>query len=233
MQHFILHQDLSADRIHILDKELLHQMSDVMRFRKGDECVLMDGQGTKTKAVLEELHRKGATLFVKERETCEAPKRRVRLYCALSKKPATFELILQKATELGATDLVPLVTERCQIRELRKVDRLQVIIKEATEQCERCFEPQLHEVVMLADLVKNPPKGLLLAGDPWTTDKNLREVEKSPHEDINLIIGPEGGLTSAELEDIRRAGGTLFLLGDTVLRMETAAIAALSVVQFG
>ncbi len=232
MQHFIINQDLSGDRISILDKEVLHQMRDVMRFRKGDECMIMDGQGTKVKGVIEELHGKGASILLKDRETCEAPKRRVRLYCALSKKPATFELIVQKATELGVTDLIPLVTQRCQVRELRKTDRLQLIIKEAAEQCERCFMPCLHEVILLSDLVKNTPGGLLLAGDPWTYDKKLADLEISAHEDVNLVIGPEGGLSGEELESIRRAGGVLFLLGNTVLRMETAAIASLALIQY-
>ena len=232
MQHFIINQDLSVDRLHIVDKELLHQMKSVLRFKPGDECRILDGQGTQAEALIEELHQKGATIILKSRKTCEGPRRRVRLYCAVSKKPATFELIVQKATELGVTDLIPLVTERCQVRELRKMDRLQLIIKEACEQSERCFMPRLHEVIKLKELLTTTPKGLLLAGDPWTYDRPLKEVEISQTEDVNLIIGPEGGLTQDELEAIRLAGGTLFLLGKTVLRMETAALAALSVVQF-
>lgn len=208
-------------------------MKDVMRFRKGDECIVMDGQGTKANGIIEDLHGKGATILLKDRVTCEAPKRRVRLYCALSKKPATFELILQKATELGVTDLIPLVTQRCQVRELRKIDRLQVIIKEACEQCERCFIPRFHEVLNLSDLLTHKPKGILLAGDAWIYDKKLKDIPLPPSEDVNLIIGPEGGLTDEELTSIRTAGGTLFLLGSTVLRMETAAIAAIAVAEFG
>lgn len=232
MQHFIIQQDLSTERLHVLDKELLHQMKTVLRFRVGDACIILDGQGTQADGVIEELQQKGAIILLKNRKTCEAPRRRVRLYCALSKKPATFELIVQKASELGVTDIIPLVTERCQVRELRKTERLQLIIKEACEQSERCFIPRLHEVLKWEELLAKPPKGLLLAGDPWTYDKSLKEVVRPETEDLNLIIGPEGGLTLEELESVKQAGGTLFLLGKTVLRMETAAIAALSVVMY-
>ncbi len=207
-------------------------MKNVLRFKRGDGCIVLDGQGTQAEGLIEELHQKGATIILKNRKTCEAPRRRVRLYCALSKKPATFELIVQKATELGVTDIIPLVTERCQVRELRKTERLQLIIKEACEQSERCFMPRLHEVMKLKELLAQPPKGQLLAGDPWTYDKPLKEVDLALDADVNLIIGPEGGLTPEELEALRRGGAVLFLLGKNVLRMETAALAALSVVQF-
>lgn len=232
MQHFIVNENLSEDWVRIFDKMVLHQMTKVLRFRKGEKCVLMDGKGTKAKATIEELHSKGAALFISERKAEACPTRALRLYCALSKKPATFEFILQKATELRATDLIPLVTERCQIRELRKAGRLQAIIKEACEQCEQPFLPTLHEPTKLQQLLKRPPSGKLLAGDPWTYDKKLAEIKLEADEDINLIIGPEGGLTSEELQAIRAAGGTLFQLGDSVLRMETAAIASLAILQY-
>lgn len=232
MQHFIIPKELTVDRLNIFDPDLLHQMRKVLRFKKGDSCIVMDGQGTKAEAEIEELHQKGAILRLSKRESCEAPRRRLRLYCALSKKPATFELIIQKACELGVTDLIPLLTERCQVRALRKSERLQAIIKEACEQCERCFMPRLHPLLPFSDLLARPPKGLLLAGDPWTYDKKLKDIPIPSLEDVNLVIGAEGGLSPNELQGIRQAGGTLFLLGENILRMETAAIAALSLVQF-
>lgn len=232
MQHFFLGEDISGPRVQILGKELLHQMKDVLRFRKGDEFVVLDGFGEKAKGKIEELHSKGAVISLSEHQTCKAPRRRLRLYIALSKKPATFELIAQKATEIGVTDIVPLLTERCQVREIKKNERLHLIIKEAAEQCERCFLPKLHETLGFSEFTIHPPHGLILAGDPWTYDKKLSLVEIPKDKDVNVVIGPEGGLKSEEIEAIRKMGGVLFLLGENVLRMETAAIAALSVVSF-
>ena len=232
MQHFILPHPLEADKVRIFDRITLQQMTKVLRFRKGDKCVLMDGKGIKAKATLEELHSKVAVLHVTERTVLKAPLRRLRLYCALSKKPATFEFILQKATELRATDLIPLISERCQVQYLKKQERLNLIIKEACEQCENPFMPVLHEAITLEDLLKNPPSGKLLAGDPWTFDALLKDISLKPAEDVNLVIGPEGGLSSEELEAIRGAGGTLFQIGESVLRMETAALASLALIQY-
>lgn len=235
MQHFIINQEFGGKELRVLDTDILHQMQKVLRFQKGDECMIMDGHGIKVKGRIKELHRKGAVIELGEREVCKAPARRLRLYCALSKKPATFELICQKATELGVTDIVPIVMERCQISEIKKPERLEMIIREACEQSERCFVPKLHEVIKLEDVLEGKPGGLILAGDPWKYDEKLSEVMKQamPGGEINLFIGPEGGMTDQELAAVKQAGGSVFLLGDTVLRMETAAVAALSVVQFG
>lgn len=206
-------------------------MKDVLRFQRGDKIIVMDGQGTKANGVVEDLHKKGALIKLDGHEVCRAPERRVRLFCAISKKLATFELIVQKAAELGVTDIYPLVTSRTQVDHLRKSERIEMIVREACEQCERCFLPRLHDSITLVTMFEDKPRGTILAGDARNYDKKLKDIKCDG--DVNLIIGPEGGLTDEELAAIRAAGGTIFLLGDTVLRMETAAIAALSVVQFG
>lgn len=231
MQHFIIKQDISGKSLDIREADLLHQMKSVLRFKAGDECVILDGSGKKAKGEILELHKKGAKINLSDHETCSPPKRRLRLYSAISKKPSTFEMIVQKATELRVTEIIPLVTERCQVKELRKLERLELIIKEACEQSENCFAPTLSPAISLKDLLATPPSGELLAGDPWNFDQKLSSLEVVG--DINLIIGPEGGLTHTELDGIRSAGGLIFQLGESVLRMETAAIAALSVIQFG
>lgn len=232
IQHFFIDQSLEADEIEIDDKELLRQMKEVLRFRKGDSCILLDNRGHKAKAVLEEFHHKGARFHIESRSSLQRPARAVRLYIALSKKPATLEWIFEKATELGVTELIPLDTERTQVHELRKTERLHSIVKEAAEQCERGFLPEIHPLLPFSDFLKQPPTGLLLVGDAWKYDKPLAKALPPENQDVNLVIGPEGGLSDSELESLRKEGATIFLLGETVLRMETAVIAALSLVQY-
>lgn len=232
VQHFFIEASLEGDFVQIEDRELLRQMKDVLRFRKGEECVLLDNRGHKAKAILEEFHSKGARFKIESRVSIQKPARTVRLYVAVSKKPATLEWIFEKATELGVTDLIPLDTERTQVHELRKTERLHAIVKEASEQCERGMLPVIHPLLTFKDFIEHPPTGVLLAGDAWNYDKTLAEVLPSKNEDVNLVIGPEGGLSETELADLRKRGATLFLLGETVLRMETAVIAALSLVQY-
>ena len=232
IQHFFIDQSLDEDFVLIDDRDLLRQMKDVLRFRKGDACVLLDNRGHKAKAVLEEFHNKGARFKVGSVTSLQRPSRAVRLYVAVSKKPATLEWIFEKATELGVTELIPLDTERTQVHELRKMDRLHAIVKEASEQCERGFLPEIHPLMTFGELFSNPPTGVLLAGDPWKYDKVLSECLPKKNEDVNLVIGPEGGLSDEELSELSQKKATVFLLGETVLRMETAVIASLALVQY-
>jgi 16S rRNA (uracil1498-N3)-methyltransferase len=230
MQHFFINQDISNNSVKITDKELIHQMKDVLRFRIGEEVMLLDNNGNKAKAVVKNLNKEFVEADLKEHFSCENPEKTVRLYMALSKKPATFELIIQKATELGVDEIIPLVASRCQVQNIRNFERHTAIIKEAAEQCERCFLPELKETRTIKELILNPPSGLILAGDARKFDKNLKDFELSKTNEINVIIGPEGGLTDEEIESIKKIEGKIFLLGKNVLRMETAAIAALAII---
>jgi len=230
MQHFFVNQDISKSLIKILEKDLVHQMKDVLRFRVGEEIMFMDNQGGKAKGVIKNINREFVEIEIHEHKNCEKPKKTVCLYMALSKKPATFELIIQKATELGVAEIFPIVTSRCQVQNLRNIDRQLAIIKEAAEQCERCFLPELKTTINFAELISDPPKGVILAGDARLYDKYLIDINLNNVNEINVIIGPEGGLTNEELESIKKIGGEIFLLGENVLRMETAAIAALAII---
>ncbi len=228
MQHFILEADLSSSLLSITDKDILHQMKNVLRFRPGESCIVLNGQGARAQGKIRELHRHGAVIELSKLETFPSPKTALRLYCALPKKPSTFEWVLQKATELGVTELIPLISERCQVKDLKKAPRLEAIVKEAAEQAERLFLPILQTPVELKSLLKELPEGTCLVGD-------AREGEALPKGlkgDLNLFIGPEGGFSPQELEEFKKKGAHIFKLGDTVLRVETAAVAALSLLRY-
>lgn len=232
IQHFIVNQNISGKSLVITDKEIIHQMQNVLRFKVGEECVILNGRGEKADGIVEEINRKIITITLKKHEKFEEDKIRIRLFVALSKKPATFEMILQKATEMGVHEITPLVTERTQVQEVRKPERLNLIIKEACEQSERTFMPRLNGEIKFSDFVENLPDGLTLAGDASNYDEELRNIDFR-NKNLNLVIGPEGGLSDKELEELRKAGAKIFLLGKNVLRMETAVIASLSVVLYG
>lgn len=231
IQHFIVSKEISGTSLRIEDRDLVFQMNKVLRYRPGDSCVVLDGKGAKAKALIKEIDKKHVMLELGEHEKCEPSKEKIRLYCALPKKPATFELIVQKACELGVDEIIPLITERSQVAELKKTERLRSIMKESAEQCERCFLPEFKACLKFKDFIANKPDGEILAGDAWDFDLKLKDVPKSAL--MNIVIGPEGGLSKEELDSIRKLGGRVFLLGNYVLRMETAAIAAISVVRFG
>lgn len=233
IQHFLISDEIVPGKIKIQDRELANQMLRVLRMRIGDCIKVMDGKGKKAEAKIIQLDKKFLEIDVQDIEICKIPSRKLRLYCALSKKPATFEIIVQKATELGVDEIVAFTSERCQVREIHRIERLQSIIKEATEQSERCFAPTIRGAIsfekMLSEIRENNTY-ISLAGDPWDFDSKL--AGNNLNGNVNLIIGPEGGLSKAEIENLRGAGAVIFQIGENILRMETAAIAAISVVQF-
>lgn len=237
VQYFFLPDSLDGLEegaiVRVQERDVVHQIANVLRMHLNEECYLLDNHGNKLKCKIIDMCKKSVSFEVVDSAICLADKKFLRLCIAVPKKPSTLELILQKATELGVDQIVPLYTKRCQISELHKGDRLKAIIKEAAEQSEKCFLPELTELVSLENYLKNHKSGLLLGSDPWNYDFKLKELGADTGENITIIIGPEGGLTDEELEMIRKTGGRIFLLGEAVLRMETAAIAAISLVQFG
>lgn len=237
IQYFFLPDSLDPRKkgslIKIQERDVVHQLANVLRMKLNEECYLLDNHGNKLRTKIIDISKKCVSFEVIDCAVCPADKNFLRLCVAIPKKPSTLELIVQKATELGVDQIVPLCTKRCQISELHREDRLMAIIKEATEQSEKCFLPELTDLISLENYLKNHKSGLLLGSDPWNYDFKLKELDGDTKENITIVIGPEGGLTDEELEMIRKANGRIFLLGETVLRMETAAIAAISLVQFG
>jgi 16S rRNA (uracil1498-N3)-methyltransferase len=143
------------------------------------------------------------------------------------------DLVIQKATELGVTEIVPVITERSQIRETRKVQRWQKIAGEASRQCGRnriplIHEPDAFEAVIASQGIK---RGIIFweeEGAPFSAAVDKCKGEKK----IVLCIGPEGGFSGKEIKTAEERGFSVASLGRRILRAETAAIASITVVQF-
>jgi len=151
-------------------------------------------------------------------------------------KSARFEWMLQKATELGVDQIIPLKTRLTEIQipdekiEARK-ERWQRIMREAAKQCKRSAAPQLQKPLNFADLLAaeefSPCSKILFyekAAEPWQLNSLISDR-------IVVAIGPEGGWEPTEVEQAREAGYQICALGPWILRAETAAIAAISIVQ--
>ena len=152
----------------------------------------------------------------------------------LTKEPR-FAVLLEKATELGVAEIVPVVTRRSVVRpwkEGAKQERWRRIVIEATEQCERARPPRLHTPLPL-------PQALRLADGlrvvPWEEEQSLglrqllRGLTEAPRQ-VSVLVGPEGGLEPQEVEMARGAGFAVVTLGPRILRAETAAIVACALV---
>jgi 16S rRNA (uracil1498-N3)-methyltransferase len=220
MHRFITDLDLTLNYIELFG-DVGHQVVDVLRMGEKEQVELLDGQGNSAVVEITEVKKHGATVHVVSRAFAPIDlSRRVVLYCAVLKKD-NFEWVVQKATEVGVAEIVPIITDRT-IKTGLRADRLEKIINEAVEQCGRNTLPKLREVVDY-DVALREATGRKIffhAGGVQLGDLKLTESEAS------IFIGPEGGWSEAEVESARMAGATIASLGNNILRGETAAVVA-------
>jgi 16S rRNA (uracil1498-N3)-methyltransferase len=212
-----------------LAPEERHYLADVLRLKPGAELEVFDGAGGVYRATYA-----GAELEVGARREAPAPGARVWLAFALA-KGEKWDLVAEKATELGASRLLPWRAERSVVRldpprAGERAGRWRRIAAEAARQCGRSDIPEVGEPGSLADALGAAPASfsriLFHAGGG-----QLREACRPGAEGYLAVVGPEGGLTAAEMDACVAAGCRLATLGPRVLRAETAAIAAVALLQ--
>jgi 16S rRNA (uracil1498-N3)-methyltransferase len=225
-----------------LDESDSHHCADVLRLAVGDPIVIFDGQGTVAEAELLEVHRKHCSLRIGQRHQTPALRCAITLIQAVP-KGKNMDLILQKAVELGAAEIVPLISARTVVRiddhgeADRKQERWQQIALEACKQCGRNSVPLVVAPVSLEGFLgKLPDAELLLLASLQPGAKTIKEV-LSEHQhsagglpvSVAVIVGPEGDFTPGEIALLKEARALPITLGPTILRAETAALYSLSV----
>ncbi len=218
-----------------LDDNAFNHAVRVLRLKPGAALILFNGAGGAFAATLADIGKRAATARVTEAlpGDVESPLRMV-LAQGIS-RGEKMDYTLQKAVELGVAVLQPLFTARSGVdlggeRLARKVQHWRGIVIGACEQCGRNRLPELREPLALAEWLRQPAEpNLRLLLDP-RAETGLRELEP-PTGTVTLLIGSEGGLSSAEIAQARKAGFTGVRLGPRILRTETAGVAALAAVQ--
>lgn len=220
------------------DGRLLGQWTKVLRYRAGDEVVLFDGVSTERLYKIAQLEPNAVKLELVTEFERKLPARHIYLFFSLLKKDKN-EWVLQKCTELGVSNFVPIIATRCERSDLsqNQMERWQKIIMEAAEQCGRSDIPQVREPLSLETALAEY-KGkvqLLVADEKYEVGNNLLRRSNYGYEGrmkygeekpIGVFIGPEGGWTEAELKLFEEAGAEHLHLGNLTLRAETAAVAA-------
>lgn len=229
----VVGQVVSVDR-------LAPQLASVLRLKPGDEITLLDDSGREYPALLQALSPKYAAALVVAEAACRSePAIPLTLFqCSL--KQDKFEWVLQKATELGVARLVPVVSDRSIVRPaealLRKYDRWQAILREAAEQSRRGRMPQLGAPLGWEAAVQARQGTGFVAWEEAEAAAALGEAVGNcqlPMVDgqLSMVVGPEGGLTGDEVALARHWGWQVVSLGPRILRAETAALAAVTVIQ--
>ncbi len=207
-----------------------HHVNSVLRLKCGDVVELFDGHGALAKAAVAELSSKQVTLQIKEVITHPAPKRPAIIIAASVAKGERFDWLVGKCTEFGVDRIIPIIFERTvkQPKNPKIVDRWRNITVAAAKQCKRLFLPVIDSPVQFTEavtkLAADYPGARILVG---SLADNAKPLIKMEFDDRNVIafIGPEGGFTETENELLTNAGAQPVQLTDTVLRVETAAIA--------
>lgn len=207
------------------DVAILHQWNNVLKFKPGQEVVLFDGKSTDRLYELAELSKTEAHLKLITELKRRLPAKHSYLFFCLLKRDNT-EHILQKATELGATNLIPIISERT-IKKDFNIARAEKIVIEASEQCGRSDIPNLRSPIKLPTAIEEYENRLkLLVCD--TDGKVIALDIKKDVKPVGVFVGPEGGWTEAERRLFKSKNIESFSLGDMVLRGETAAITAIA-----
>ncbi len=208
-----------------------------LRCRIGEELWLCDGQGTDFRCTITELSGEMAVLRVMERLPCrsELPVR-VTLYQALPKSDK-LELIIQKAVELGAAAIVPVLTSRCVSRPdsrsmEKKLERLSRISLEAAKQSGRGVVPPVRPLLTLDQALEEMSRDQRSVLFYEQATEPFGQVLADHPRSLSMLIGAEGGFDPQEVEAARQAGLAVCTMGPRILRCETAPMYALSAVGF-
>lgn len=219
---------LSECRPFSLDEKQSHYLMHVMRCRVDDKVVLFNGKDGEWMAVLQEVSKKGVVVVPTELLRPQTSDKPIILCPALIKKE-NFDFVLQKATELGVTEIRPVLTQRTVVRQLNQL-RAEAIVREAAEQCERLSVPSIFEPVTLSQMISDLPPEVRLV---YLSERGVSSASIPSDETVAFVVGPEGGFAPDEIDMFtRRAGSISCHLGQTILRAETASIAILSCYSF-
>ncbi len=203
----------------LVDTDIVHQVRNVLRLEPGEALELFDGNGHTYTGTLASLAKNSMDIEITNISFKEKPSRHIALFVSILKKENT-ELAIEKAVEIGVSEIIPIITSRTIKTGLKK-ERLLSVIKEATEQSGRTYLPELHEIIKFEDALlfakKNFSRVVLFdpRGTPFTAKDGSR---------VAVCVGPEGGFTDDELAFAKSHEVEVCSLPTHILRGETAVI---------
>ncbi len=232
MHRFYAPTESFADNSIALDADETHHLRDVLRLRVGDEVSVFDGEGKEFRCGVREIKKKSSLLnIVAESKPASLESAFQISLAATVVNGEKYDLVIQKAVELGVVTFVPLIAVRCEVKlkdAAKRVSRWRRIALEATKQCGRAKIMDISEPVEFDTLIANSIQADIVLfserdGNAFSTVKGQKTM--------TVIIGPKGGWDDMELELARLRGVNIVTLGGRILRAETAAIAITAILQ--
>ena len=235
MHRIFLRKSSLSDNPVIIEDEKAHYLSSVLRCKTGDSLIVTDENGSSYTANVLGASKKQVTIRVTGDYNMSTESGLDIILAQGLLKGEKMDFVIQKTTELGVNAIIPVITERSQLRETRKHARWKKIAEEASRQSGRTRIPEISEHYSFMDIFHIPGlisgKGIIFweeGGEKLSTvTGNLQGADK-----IFLFIGPEGGFSEQEVLIAAEKGFAVATLGSRTLRAETASITAVSVIQF-
>lgn len=195
---FVAPDSISSDSAFLKEKDLIHQLTKVLRIQAGDQIILLDNSGLEYSAEIIEISKKEIQArIINQKQNTSEPDQEIVLYQALPKNPGKFEQVIQHGTEIGIVKFVPVITERTEVQKIRNLERAQRIIRESAEQSERGKLPELSEPISWNKIwsqkeqlqhleqAKSRKSGTSDRTIPSQFEKLERETEQLEH--VNLV----------------------------------------------
>ena len=229
--------NISTNKIIINDINELHHIKDVLRLKTEDNLILFDDKGNEYGCSIKEITNNRIILTIKDRRLPKIPKVKITVACAIPKKSKMDEIV-DGLTQLGVDRIIPMQTERVIVKldrnkMMTRCLRWNKIAQNASEQSQRNTLPMVDKIMDIRRILSisdNFDLKLILTLEGER--KNIKEIlAKANPKNILVLIGPEGDFTHPELDLAKKAGCAAVSLGDSVLRVETAAVAIVSVLR--
>lgn len=240
MHKFFTPANLFTDTHATIEGEDVKHIYKVLRIEAGEKVVINNLEGKEFLGQVEEVNKKEVIIKILEpMETNNESPLNIYLFQGLP-KAAKMDLIVQKGTELGTKEIIPVVTERVDVKlkgEFKKLDRLQRIALEACKQSKRTMIPKVNEPIEFNEMIEKI-KNMDLVVVPYENATGygirnmMREINPLNIKNIAIVIGPEGGFEEFEIEDLRDKGAHIVTLGPRILRTETAGFTCATLLQY-
>ena len=223
---FYLSQFDPAEELIMLDEETSKHVVNVLRMKTGDLLHLTDGKGNLVTAEITDNHKKKCLVKMKETNFRSGDSRRITIAISLLKNTNRFEWFLEKAAEIGISEIIPLLCERTEKQKFR-VDRMQHILISAMLQSQQCWLPKLYEPVSFRDVIEQAThQQKFIAHCIEEEKRNLVDLVNESLSSQIILIGPAGDFTAEEVHLAIQYHFDGVSLGNTRLRTETAGVVA-------
>ena len=232
MHRFYAHPATLHDEHFVLDIAETRHLRDVLRLVEGTNIVVFDGQGNEYECTITEIRKNEAELLVLKQQDPTSPESPLDLTLAAAMlKGEKFDLVVQKAVELGVRQLIPLRTKRTDVRSkdsVKRVLRWRKIVHEASKQCGRAFLMSVGEPIDYEMFLSTRDVGQTILFSERDGDILPQKLKDKK---ITALVGPEGGWDDVELAEAKSADIALITFGGRILRAETAAIAVATILE--